>query len=313
MNVHQSLWRAPYWTCESIARYGALFAEAIRSPEKYAPSPPVVLGAAANYEVDEIAPFLLSLHETGYTGDVVLLASHLGAGARDLLDRLNVETLSFNPRRFAPYHLQNARWFGYLEYLMSRLRDGCLPRQVLFTDVRDVIFQDDPFQGRGNGLDVFQENESARLGQCPINRYWMRMCFGDHVARELAEFNVSCSGTVMGDGPHALRYLIEMWNVLALLSDTAAASIADQAVHNFIVHRGLVDGIRQCSNGEHVFTLHHVGAEDVTIDDDGAIRAPGKAPCPIIHQYDRHPALAAAVRSKYAQWDDVRGQMSAAG
>jgi len=312
MDVHQSHWRAPYWSAQTIETCGAPFAEAVRSPERFAKAPPLVLGTVANYDAGEIAPFLLSLRDTGYVGEVVLLASHLGAGSRDLLDRLAVQTINFDPTRFAPYHLQNARWFGYLEFFMDRLRKGHLPRQVLFTDVRDVIFQDDPFKGRGTGLDVFQENESARLGECPINRYWMRTCFGDHVARELAEFNVSCSGTVMGDGPHALRYLIEMWNVLALLSDKAAASIADQAAHNFIVHRGLVDGIRQCSNGGHIYTLHHVDAADVMIDENGLIRAPGQAACPIIHQYDRHPALAAAVRSRYAHWDGAHGRMSAA-
>ena len=286
-----------------MACCGALFTEAARSPEESVKAPPLVLGMVANYDAGAIAPFLLSLRETGYAGDIVLLASNLGAGSRELLDSLSVETVSFDPTGFAPYHLQNARWFGYLEYIMKRLRTGRLPRQVLFTDVRDVVFQDDPFRGCGDGLVVFQEDQSARLGQCPVNRHWMRTCFGDHVARELGDFNVSCSGTVMGDGLHALRYLIEMWNVLALLSDTAAASIADQAAHNFIVHRGLVDNIRQSINGEHVYTLHHVGAQDMMIDADGVIRAPGKPACPIIHQYDRHPALAAAVRSKYAHWD----------
>ncbi len=312
MSFDQSHWRAPYWTSRTMTAYGASFVDFVRTPRAFLNAPPLVLGMVANYDADEIAPFLVSLRETGYAGDIVLLTSNLGAGSRELLDRLGVETVSFDPTGFAPYHLLNARWFGYLEYLMKRLRTGCLPRQVLFTDVRDVVFQDDPFRGCGDGLVVFQEDQSARLGRCPVNRHWMRTCFGDHVARELGDFNVSCAGTVMGDGPHALRYLIEMWNVLALLSDTAAASNADQAAHNFIVHRGLVDGIRQSINGEHVYTLHHVGVADVTIDDDGVIRAPGEAPCPIIHQYDRHPALAAAVRSRYAHWDDVRGRMSAA-
>jgi hypothetical protein len=182
---------------------------------------------------------------------------------------------------------------------MSRLRAGSLPRQIMFTDVRDVVFQDDPFAGREGGLEIFYENDQPRLGQCAVNSKWLRTCFGDLVARELAPFNISCSGTVIGDGSSALQYLIQMWNVLSLLSDEAAASIADQAVHNFVVHRGLVDGVRHRRNGDHIYTLHYVGQQAVLIDGEGAICTPDGDRCPVVHQYDRHPALAEAMRVKY--------------
>ncbi|MDB5642191.1 MAG: hypothetical protein JWN07_1508 [Hyphomicrobiales bacterium] len=291
--------RTPYWTPETLASVGAPMTELLHTPATARQAPPLVLGLVANYDAEQIAPFVMSLRATGYDGDVVLLTSDLKSDARVLLAQTGVETVAFDPARHAPYHIQNARWFVYLDYLTQRLRDGSMPSQVLFTDVRDVVFQADPFNGVGGGLNVFHENDRSRLGECPVNRRWLRTCFGDHVALELASFGITCSGTVMGDAVPALRYLIEMWNVMSLLSDAAATTVADQAVHNFVVHRKLIESLRHWRNGDHVYTLHHVSREGWSIDGNGAIRTPDGFRCPIVHQYDRHPELAEAIRQLY--------------
>jgi hypothetical protein len=298
MPVDHRIWRRPYWTPATLAQNGPAFARMQDAPAT-ALAPPLILGLVANYAAAQLAPFVKSLRASAYAGQVVFLTSNLSKDTHAFLKDAGVETLSFEPALYAPYHVQNARWFFYLDYLMSRLRNGSLPRQIMFTDVRDVVFQDDPFRGREGGLEIFYENDHPRLGQCAVNSKWLSTCFGDLVARELAPFNISCSGTVIGEGPSALQYLIQMWNVLALLSDEAAASIADQAVHNFVVHRGLVDNVRHRRNGDHIYTLHYVGQQAVLIDGDGAICAPDGGVCPVVHQYDRHPVLAEAMRAKY--------------
>ncbi|MDB5545695.1 MAG: hypothetical protein JWO64_2844 [Hyphomicrobiales bacterium] len=299
MPVAHRTWRRPFWTTGAFAQNGAAFARLQETPATTTLAPPLILGLVANYTAAQLAPFVKSLRASGYKGQVVFLTANLSDDTHAFLNDAGVEALSFDPALYAPYHIQNARWFFYLDYLMSRLRDGSLPRQIMFTDVRDVVFQDDPFRGRAGGLEIFYENDQPRLGQCAVNAKWLRTCFGELVARELAAFNISCSGTVIGDGPSALHYLIQMWNVLALLSDEAAASIADQAVHNFVVHRGLVEDVRHRRNGDHIYTLHYVGQQAVLIDGEGVICAPGDGICPVVHQYDRHPALAEAVRAKY--------------
>lgn len=307
--VHRT-WRRPYWTRETIVSNGAAFARMQHAPSDLTLAPSLVLGLVANYSAEQLAPFVMSLRASGYSGQVVFLTSNLSDDTHAFLKDAGVETLSFEPARHAPYHIQNARWFFYLDYLMERLRAGALPRQIMFTDVRDVVFQDDPFRGREGGLEIFYENDQPRLGQCAVNAKWLRTCFGEHVAQELAGFNISCSGTVIGDGPSALHYLIQMWNVLALLSDAAAASIADQAVHNFVVHRGLVEGVRHRRNGDHIYTLHYVGQQAVLIDGSGAVCAPDGGASPIVHQYDRHPVLADLFRAKYPLRGRVKDEVA---
>lgn len=298
--MQRAAWRRPFWTASTIGRFGGAFDRLHRDPASLMQAPPLVLGLVMNYTADQIAPFVLSLRGAGYAGQIVFLTANLSDETRRFLRGQSVEMIPFEAERYAPYHPQNARWFAYLEYLLGRLMSGTLPRSIFLTDVRDVLFQDDPFSSAHGELDVFLENAQPLLGQCPVNARWLRTCFGEHVVTELAADPIACSGTVIGTGRGAVSYIIEMWNTMTALSDAAARDISDQAAHNLIVHRGLVEGLRIHANGGHVLTLHYVARDNVVISPDGRILGEGGAVSPILHQYDRHPLLKAFAATRYA-------------
>lgn len=260
----------------------------------------LVLGLARRYKAAQLAPFVLSLRETGYRGRIVFLVAELDDATESFLRAHGVELVPFDVDGFPPYHYQNSRFFIYLEYLLDSLLRGAVPRSVLMSDVRDVIFQGDPFAFDRGRLDVFYENEAIAIGECKFNAHFFHKTFGDDILGELAECRISCSGTTIGTAQGTIEYLIEMWNVMMLLSDRAAGGLADQAAHNLIVHRGLVDGTRVHANGDHVLTLHHIGSEKVSLRADGRIIGENGVVCPIVHQYDRHPALRDAIAARYA-------------
>jgi len=66
----------------------------------------------------------------------------------------------------------------------------------------------------------------------------------------------------------------------------------DQAVHYYVLHTGLVPQARLIPNGSGaVATLGIVPPEDVQ----------GLLDAPVLHQYDRHPALAQTLRRRLAE------------
>ncbi len=289
-------WRRPFWTPERIKMFGQPLANASTVSHS---APPLIIGLVANYSADQLAPFIFSLKAIGYSGEVVFLVNNLSSETLAFLKQHAIGIVPFEPHRFAPYHIHNSRFFLYLEYFLTRLMKDSLPRAVLFTDVRDVIFQGDPFSEPANVLDVFYESERPKIGQCPINSRWIRNCFGELLLQEVAESTISCAGTIMTDGVGAIRYLIEMFNILILLPKHALNWGSDQAVHNLIVHRGLIDGMKAHANGERVLTLNNVKSEEIRLAPNGQITGANGYPSPIVHQYDRHPVLANDVANRF--------------
>lgn len=298
----RAIWRRSFWRAPTINRFGAAFDQLHRDPDRVMNAPPLVLGLAMNYAADQIAPFVLSLRASGYSGQIVLLIANLGEDTQRFLRSHSVELIPFAPERYAPYHVQNARWFVYLEYLLGRLLSGSFPTSVFLTDVRDVVFQADPFAAPHGDIDVFLENAEPLLGTCPVNARWIRTCFGEHALAEIAAQPIACSGTVLASGRGALSLALEMWDAMTAFTDEAARAISDQAAHNVIAHRGLVDGLRIHPNGGRVLTLHYVGRDSIQIGPNGMVSGPGGVVSPILHQYDRHPMLKDYIAARYASF-----------
>jgi hypothetical protein len=181
--------------------------------------------------------------------------------------------------------LQALRYSHYYEALREIAPDAT---EVFVTDVRDVIFQRDPFEGQLRRLEVFLEDESSTLGG-RFNQEWITHLYGAAAAAKLASFTVSCSGTVIGPRAEMLHYLKTMWE--AILWRRRPLGSRDQGVHNHLLRSGRFGDVEIVRNGTgRVLTMGAMAridrAEDGTIlNSDGTVPA-------VLHQYDRHDGLA---------------------
>lgn len=157
---------------------------------------------------------------------------------------------------------------------------------VLVTDVRDVLFQDDPFRQPVTGLELFTEEAGVTIGKQVANRDWILDLYGPSVLAQLEAKPVSCCGTVIGDRASVLHYLAEMrqesfWRRKPLTAH-------DQGIHNYLLWTGRLAPMRLVANGEgRVLTMALMATIDrneqgFVINRDGSVPA-------VIHQYDRHP------------------------
>eukprot|EP00899_Mesostigma_viride_P006057 jgi/Mesvir1/15452/Mv06632-RA.1 len=108
---------------------------------------------------------------------------------------------------------------------------------VLITDVTDVFFQRHPFSFPLLApLVLFMED--AKCGE-EFNAELIRKAYGPDIAIKLADYRVSCSGTVYGEAHAVLHYCRLMASSVALFLKTQPRGM-DQGVHNFLLHTGML-------------------------------------------------------------------------
>ena len=167
---------------------------------------------------------------------------------------------------------------------------------ALLTDVRDVVFQGDPFADPLEAELVLPlEDPLFTLGCETNNAEWLRTLYGRERWAELSALPIACSGTVLGTSAAISRYLDSLSRELVAHSTDGRLAGLDQGAHNALLHSGRLPGAIAVPNGGRILTAGSMFPEDLTADDGGRVlAADGHAPA-IVHQYDRHPHLIDAV------------------
>jgi len=167
---------------------------------------------------------------------------------------------------------------------------------VLLTDLRDVVFQADPFATPLPAPLVLPlEDPLLTLGSETNNAEWLRTLYGVERWAALSDFAIACSGTVLGTRDAMLGYLDVMRAELRAHATTGRLAGLDQGAHNALLRGGKLPGALAVPNGECVFTVGSMFAEDLRVDaQDRVVTATGGVPA-VVHQYDRHPHLVDAI------------------
>jgi hypothetical protein len=93
---------------------------------------------------------------------------------------------------FYPHSL---RYIGYRQYLSST--DRTFDR-IFHPDSFDVFFQSDPFMHSIRMDRLYFVLEPPTIANSEWNTEWLIRAYNESISRSLANFTVSCSGTVIG-------------------------------------------------------------------------------------------------------------------
>lgn len=265
-----------------------------------------MLGAAIGFDVPQVRVFVESLRATGYSGDVMLLIRWPGIGVGRYLKRRGVDvTRVFQTRSFTR-SVHARRYAIYLDYLRPRMARY---DQLMISDVRDVVFQHNPFDGiAGPQCHFYLESAARTIGADPTNSRWVRGCFTTAEAAALADRRISCSGITIGGTTAVVAYLERMAARVAAMPMRIYREIGhgyDQAIHNFLVHLDpAIDGIL-VENNDHIATMALEPRALYSLDGEARIHAADGRLFPICHQYDRFPDILKAVESRYLDQGSV--------
>jgi hypothetical protein len=185
--------------------------------------------------------------------------------------------------------VSESRFIVYLEHLRRHSYE-----RVLLTDVRDVLFQSDPFAALPvSGLAVSLEPDRYTIATEPWNERMVRLLYGDLVLAEIGHRPVSCSGVTYGDRASMLRYLELMTTeIRALRSTDARRGWFDQALHNRVLWSEWgTEWTPLATLSSAVATLGAVPEDEVPTDRGGAVVNRDGSLVAVLHQYDRLPTL----------------------
>jgi hypothetical protein len=260
----------------------------------------LVLGAIKNLEFDDLKPFLHSLFQTGFDGKVVFYVAQASQPTCKALVDLGVEILTvdeYNTLTSSP--INALRYFVYEQYLAGLAE---IPEKILLADVRDVVFQRNPFEiDLGDGLCCFLESEEMTLATCLANSGWLACAYGKEVLGRIGGHKISCSGTTIGTGTAVRDYLAAMTAGLGAIDERTPNIMhviagIDQCVHNYLLYSDALPGTRLYSNeAGPIVTLNYVDPEGFRFDNSGLLLNQNGVPYHVIHQYDRHKDLAVTV------------------
>lgn len=285
----------------------------------------VVIGAARGYSFEQLRPFFLSLRRTGFAGDSVLLWSELSAETRSSLEQSGVKLVPIGytgngaenpwsrawpiirPLTAAPIgprlrcwlfkrllNIATSRFIHALDFLEANIDRYC---NVLLSDVRDVIFQDNPFrEAQNHPLIAFLEAPHVKFGEEPkCNDAWIRNNYGSARLERLKGYRISCCGTVMGEISSVISYLRNFVGEIQNLKSLAWG--ADTSIHNVLVRDVMKSQFYVAENFVDVATIGNVLREDIRHNPAGLITGPDGRPVPIIHQCppERVPSLCGAL------------------
>ena len=259
-----------------------------------------MLGAAIGFDVEQVRIFVESLR-ANYAGDVLLLIRWPGLRIARYLASRGINVIRVFQTRSFSRSVHARRYAIYLDYLRAGLARY---DQVMMSDVRDVVFQSNPFDGITSPKCHFYLESSVRtIGEDPTNWRWVRGCFSAAEAEQLATCRISCSGITIGGASAILAYLERMVEQIRTMPWRIYRRIGhgyDQAIHNYLVHVDpAVDGI-VVDNNRHIATMALEPRAFYRLDGKSLIYGPNDHLFPICHQYDRFPDLLKAVEARFA-------------
>jgi hypothetical protein len=162
---------------------------------------------------------------------------------------------------------------------------------VLLTDCRDVVIQQDPFELLSDKLVSGLEPEIIRNET--YTSAWIETAYGQDILSELLDKPVICAGVTLGPTQEVKKYLTEMCNEMwrqlprILFQDYGY----DQAAHIYLSAENQIQ-LELTNNHQGLITTAGLEPLDqMNIDFAKELVKVGDRYPAIIHQYDRHPDM----------------------
>lgn len=282
---------------------------------------PLILGAVRKLGMRDLQPFVESLRASGYQGDCVLFTTSVSASTLRYLHDHKIRTVPFfypAIRNHQPFlygwkvwryllgkvHFYETRlklarlvWdLFFLRFLFYRdyLRTHMEYTHIMLTDVRDVIFQENPFSwfGQKQGVFCFEEASGLTIGESPANSRMVREVFGASGLAQVGHRQVSCAGITFGTRVPLLLYLQSFLDLALCAKNLWPCSGSDQGIHNYIIHQIGIPTLQLVNNEGPVFTMGCVPRKQIRQNSLGQVINHKGTVYPILHQYDRFKDLA---------------------
>lgn len=186
----------------------------------------IIFGCITKYSPDDIRPYVESIQQSGFSGEKVMLVYDVPQ-----------ETISYLKSKGWNLYGAELQQHIILQRFVDayKILESYLDETVIWTDVKDVIFQKDPTQW----IEKNMKKEILAFSECVKFKddSWAVINAGTSFPMEwewLQDKVSYCAGTIVGKG-YALRDLfieIYRWS----LTTANQGQLADQAAYNVLIN-----------------------------------------------------------------------------
>ena len=291
----------------------------------------IIIGGASGYDWDKLKYWVNSIKQTGFKGDIVVVATNMSADTIKKLKENGVIIYAYGKNDDQGNIVNESKNAPHVErfiYIWDYLRNNKdTYRYVVVTDTRDVIFQRDPVEFLSKHLfanSIVCSSEGLLYKDEPWGNKNLLDTFGPLIYDELKDNLIYNVGTIAGFYEEVTDLLLHIFT----MSINRPIPIVDQAVFNFLVsHHPYKDEVMKSTNESdwaiQLGTTRRAiesGAGDIgmivsqnpgLIDKymemyqdiqpklDGEAVTNGYVPYNIVHQWDRVPEIKDMVEKLY--------------
>ena len=260
----------------------------------------LLVGCITKYTKSDIEPWVESIQRSGYTGGKMMLVYDV---SQDVINYLK-------SNHFDVYQSQLNQHIILQRFLdLHHLLKDIDCDRIIWTDVKDVIFQTNP----SHWLNKNKTKPIIACSECITFKddEWAVTNAGTSFPMEwewLQNKTSHCAGTIAGDKEYIRDLFINIyrWSLTSSNPD----QLSDQAAYNVLINQTQYKDIVQFTPQEDGFATQlgtvlikkdHFGdklLEPTPIVDD-LIRNQKGEPFVIVHQYDRNPQLKQSIHNMY--------------
>lgn len=259
----------------------------------------IIFGCITKYSPDDIRPYVESIQQSGFSGEKVMLVYDVPQ-----------ETISYLKSKGWNLYGADLQQHIILQRFVDayKILESYLDEIVIWTDVKDVIFQKDPTQWIENNM----KGEILAFSECVKFKddSWAVVNAGTSFPMEwewLQDKVSYCAGTIVGKG-YALKDLfieIYRWS----LTTANHGQLADQAAYNVLINLNHFKENVQFVNQEEGFVTQ-LGTvfmkrnelpilEPTPMYNDTKFYNQNGDEFVIVHQYDRNEQIKQEIYQKY--------------
>lgn len=262
----------------------------------------IIFGCITKYKPEDIRPYVESIDQSGFKGGKVMLVYDVPQETIDYLKSKGWDLYGSELQQ----HIILQRFRDAYKVL-----DNYLDETIIWTDVKDVIFQKDPT----DWIETNMTKEIMSFSECVKFKDddWARINAGTSFPMEwewLQEKTSYCAGTIVGKG-YALKDLfleIYRWS----MTSSNPKQLGDQAAYNVLINLNHFKENVQFVNQEEGFVTQ-LGTvlikKDVfgdklleptpLVNVDYTISNQERELFCLVHQYDRSPKLKQEIEERY--------------
>ena len=263
----------------------------------------IILGCITKYKPEDIKPFVESIEETGYKGKKIMMVYEV---PQETIDYLKSKGWDLYQNELQQHIILQR--FRDIYKLLEQFPN----EEVIWCDVKDVIFQKDP----SDWIELNMDDPILSFSECITMKDDPWACVNSGTSFpmewEWLQNKVSyCAGTIVGESGYLRDLFINIyrWSMTSSNPD----QLSDQAAYNVLINLNpIADSVQKVNQEEGFVTqlgtvlvkkdeFKDVLLEPTPIVDENYIVKNQKGePFCLVHQYDRIPQFKQFIYKKYS-------------